>query len=378
MWRGRLLLTVALLLVVLTTADVFAERPDTCAPEDREIAGNLTTDCRWDFHADRITTVDYTVVENTDGDSCHEELTFSPFNGTTEWEHLEAGTEIWFTELDAQGIPKTSWQHQRVATRRKQFMAPMADSVRIDMGPSFTLDSSVPPSSLWPGEAHIRGIDPSQYPLVQLRFRDSTALNQGSEWLPMPVNINDFNLLMNDCLAGIKQRLENAAKLEETRQKVEAERVALDRTAKEAEAEAERQRLEADSAREALRLARETELAKTQALIQQLEREKVIIGIWQEVVLEKQKGVQARAEITNRYLTEIEANAAEFKASVVAKAANIRRLEEINAAIADAIIAHNDEVERQIVVQAELEAEQRARLEDLTVEVPEPTPTATP
>ena len=166
--------------------------------------------------------------------------------------------------------------------------------------------------------------------------------------------------------------------MEETRQKVEAERVALDRTAKEAEAEAERQRLETDAAREALRLARETELAKTQALIQQLEREKVIIGIWQEVVLEKQQGVQARAEITNRYLTEIEANAAEFKASVVAKAANIRRLEEINAAITDAIIAHNDEVERQIVVQAELEAEQRARLEDLTVEVPEPTPTATP
>ena len=29
---------------------------------------------------------------------------------------------------------------------------------------------------------------------------------------------------MNDCLAGIKQRLENEAKLEETRHKVEAER----------------------------------------------------------------------------------------------------------------------------------------------------------
>ena len=88
MWRGRLLLTVALLLVLFTTADVFAERPDTCAPEDREIAGNLTTDCRWDLHADRITTVEYMVVENTAGDSCHEALTFSPFNGTAEWERL--------------------------------------------------------------------------------------------------------------------------------------------------------------------------------------------------------------------------------------------------------------------------------------------------
>ena len=183
---------------------------------------------------------------------------------------------------------------------------------------------------------------------------------------------------MNDCLAGIKQRLENQAKLEETRQKVEAERVAQERAAKQAAAEAERQRLETEAAREALRLARETELAKTQALIQQLEREKIIIGIWQEVVAEKQKGAEARAEITNRYLAEIEANAAEFKASVVAKAEEIRRLQEINAAIAGAIIAHNDEVERQLAAQVEREAEQRAKLEDLTVEVLELTSTATP
>ena len=377
MWQGRLLLTVALLLVLFTTADVFAERPDTCAPEDREIAGNLTSDCRWDFHADRITTVDYTVVENTAGDSCHEALTFSPFNGTAEWEYLR-GLWIVFGSFDAQGIPSGSWQTS--LERRQRSLTPMTDSIRIRVGKSFTIDSSVPPSPEWPFEDYYdHGIYVQPlFPLVQLLFSDSTALNPTSAWLPMPVNINDFNLLMNDCLAGIKQRLDNAAKLEETRQRVEAERVALDRTAKEAEAEAERQRLETDAAREALRLARETELAKTQSLIQQLEREKVIIGIWQEVVLEKQQGVQARAEITNRYLTEIEANAAEFKASVVAKAEEIRRLEEINAAIADAIIAHNDEVERQIVVQAELEAEQRARLEDLTVDVPEPTPTATP
>ena len=125
-------------------------------------------------------------------------------------------------------------------------------------------------------------------------------------------------------------------------------------------------------------MVRETELAKTQALIQQLEREKIIIGIWQEVVIEKQKGAESRAEITNQYLTEIEANAAEFKASVVAKAEEIRRLQEINAAITDAIIAHNDEVERQLSVQAEREAEQKARLEDLQIEVPEVELTPTP
>ena len=34
-----------------------------------------------------------------------------------------------------------------------------------------------------------------------------------------------------------------------------------------------------DDRREALRIVRETELAKTQALIEQLEREKIILGI---------------------------------------------------------------------------------------------------
>lgn len=79
---------------------------------------------------------------------------------------------------------------------------------------------------------------------------------------------------------------------------------------------------------------------------------------------------------------EIEANAVEFKASVMAKAAEVRRLQEINDAIVDAIIAHNDDIERQLTAQEEREAEQIKRLEDLHVEPPRtatpgPEPTAT-
>ena len=60
---------------------------------------------------------------------------------------------------------------------------------------------------------------------------------------------------------------------------------------------------------------------------------------------------------------------------MVAKAAEIRRLQEVNAAITDAIIAHNNEVERQLVEQAAREQEQRKKLEDLEIEVPEITQT---
>ena len=380
------LLTVATLLAMFTAANIaFAERPDTCAPEDREISGNINSDCKWDFHGDEITTVEYAVVEHTEGNSCYEQLTFSPFNGVAEKDHIDNrsgfdGVLISLAYLGDDGRP---------ADYYKRWLRYGADavftpgSIILNVGYLYTLNDSIGESPAWITDEYV-SYWPDVADVLRIEFNGElssplySSVNNRSPWFSVPANINDFNLLMNDCLAGIKQRLENAAKLEETRQRVEAERVTQARVAMQAAADAERQRLETEAAQEALRLVRETELAKTQALIQQLEREKIIIGIWQEVVIEKQKGAQSRAEITNQYLTDIEANAAEFKASVVAKAGEIRRLQEINAAIADAIIAHNDEVERQLSVQAEREAEQKARLEDLQIEVPELELTPTP
>ena len=96
------------------------------------------------------------------------------------------------------------------------------------------------------------------------------------------------------------------------------------------------------------------------------------------MVTEKQKGAQERAEITNRYLTDIESNAAEFKAGVVEKASEIRRLEEINNAIITAIIAHNDEIEQHIANQAQREAELQQKLDNLTIQPTETPPTPQP
>ena len=368
-------IAITLLMVVFTAADVaLAERPDSCAPEDRELSGNINSDCKWDFRANQITTVEYAVVENAEGNSCREQLTLSPFNGTAEKDNIDGavGVRIYLAAIGINGEPRTSRQQYLTYTDYAVFSP---ESIKLNVGNIHTLDDSVGEKPRWHsrgGRSYEYGNPPVDFDVFFLDLHGKTpSVNDVSPWLPIPANVNDFNLLMNDCLAGIKQRLENEAKLEETRQRVEAERVAQERVAKEAAAEAERQRLETEAAREALRLVRETELAKTQSLIQQLEREKIIIGIWQEVVVEKQKGAESRAEITNRYLTEIETNAAEFKASVVAKAAEIRRLQEVNAAITDAIIAHNNEVEQQLVEQAAREQEQRKKLEDLEIEIPE-------
>ena len=395
-WLSYPLLALALLLAVFTAAHiVLAEQPEDCAPEDREIAGNTNSPCKWDYRADTITSVRYDVVENAEGNTCHEVLVFSPYNGA--WDvALEAYARVSMGRKDARGtiqparLPNSSIGAELVGKPGNSIMVipgyRPSNNTRLTV--FYSVNSSVPERSFWvtytypnsgwyydqdayQGDYHALKIDVSQSD----GHGRVDGINNESNWLPMPANINDFNLLMNDCLAGIKQRLENEAKLEETRQKVEAERVAQERGAIQAAAEAERQRLETEAAREALRIARETELAKTQALIEQLEREKIIIAIWQEIVDEKLAGAKARADITNTYLIEIEANAAEFKTSVVAKAAEVRRLQEINDAIADSIIAHNNDIERQLAAQEEREAEQRKKLEDLHVE---PSVTAVP
>ena len=85
-WLSYPLLALVLLLAVFTAAHiVFAERPPgNCAPEDREIQGNTNSPCKWDYHFDEITSVVYDVAENTEGNTCHEVLVFSPYDSTSD------------------------------------------------------------------------------------------------------------------------------------------------------------------------------------------------------------------------------------------------------------------------------------------------------
>lgn len=387
------LITFPLLILAMLTALAAANiaqaaRPDNCAPEHREVHGNTNSPCKWDYRAHLITTVEYDVVENVEGNSCREQITFKPFNASAEQnalasEGLRLSANVEFTSIKSDGTPgSANFRHKLQYSYDAIFTS---NSIKFNTGSIHTLESGVAQNAHWGSHYPYLFYPHKNYDVMRIVFNHYGTRNHQSPWLPIPANVADFNLLMNDCLAGIKQRLENEAKLEETRQRVEAERIAQERAAAQAAAEAERQRLETEAAREALRLARETELAKTKVLIEQLEKEKIIIEIWQEVVTEKQKGAQERAEITNRYLTDIETNAAEFKAGVVEKASEIRRLEEINNAIITAIIAHNDEIEQHIANQAQREAELQQKLDNLTIQptqtppTPEPTqPTPTP
>ena len=276
------LITFPLLILAMLTALAAANiaqaaRPDNCAPEHRELHGNTNSPCKWDFRAHLITTVEYTVVENVEGNSCQEQITFKPFNASAEQNALasegrDLRFRVEFGTIKSDGTPRQGiWNHVLENSNDAIFTA---KSIKFNTGYIHTLEGGVAQYAYW-FEDRTRGFTPHKlYDVMRVILQHGNARNQQSPWLPIPANVADFNLLMNDCLAGIKQRLENEAKLEETRQRVEAERIAQERAAAQAAAEAERQRLETEAAREALRLARETELAKTKALIEQLEKEK--------------------------------------------------------------------------------------------------------
>lgn len=69
---------------------------------------------------------------------------------------------------------------------------------------------------------------------------------------PRPVAINDYPLLMNQCLADIQRQLEHEAALEAARQQAEADRVAAETAAAEAANAAEIADIELKSAQAAL------------------------------------------------------------------------------------------------------------------------------
>ena len=214
---------------------------------------------------------------------------------------------------------------------------------------------------------YVEGKSGSVYP------RD--GVNYGSRWYSIPAEVNDFPAMLNACLAGVKLRLESEAQAEEDRAKLAAGELARQQALDEEKAKANLDAQRLAAAQQALLIQQETELTKTRSLISQLEREKIILGVWNDIVLERLRGFQERAGITNRYLAEIEANTAAFSARVNEKYVELQRLEALNEAIADSIAAHNQAIEAQLVAAAELEAENMEKLRGLEVTVPTPEPT---
>ena len=353
-----------------------ADQPLDCAPEDRVVAGNTNSDCKWDFRFDDITGVRFVVLEREGADACYGALEFYPY----EFEDFgpSDGLDLIFTSTDTRtGQPvENSFDQDSIDVHYEH-----SNSALRVIGNTYSLNTPVPEQ--WQtGYFNIVILPSAYYQHVRAHangegswVNPQGSINYTSRWFPIPPEVNDFPVMLNACLAEVKLRLETEAQMEDDRAKLAAQELARQQALSEEKAKADLDAQRLAAAQKALQIQQEIELTKTRSLIARLERDKIIIGVWNDIVLERLRGFQERAEITNRYLAEIEANAAAFSAKVREKYEELKRLEALNQAIADSIAAHNKEIEAQLAAAAELEAKNMEKLEDLTVTPPTPTPT---
>ena len=133
-----------------------------------------------------------------------------------------------------------------------------------------------------------------------------------------------------------------------------------------------------ESAQAQLLLVQERELIKTRALKARLERDKVIIGVIQDIAREKIRGAAERANITHRYLQEIKEQYDTFNSEVQEKYDELQRLEALNQAIVDAIAAHDEAIQANIVRAEALERQNQQKIDELIRQEPTPDSTSTP
>ena len=360
-----LVLAVALLAGGLAWAGaVHAGQPLDCAPEDREVAGNTNTDCKWDYGMDDVAGVRFVVLEREGADACYGALEFHPYD----FEDL-APSGLGSGYLHATDTNSQTGQPDPYLAERDEVSYEPGNSALRVVGGTFGLDDAVP--DYWRPAGGSRVVLPHpRYKHVRTMAAWPDGVNQYSRWFSTPAELNDFPVMLNSCLAGVKLRLETEAQLEEDRAKLAAQELARQQALAEEQAKAALDAERLAAARQALKVQQEIELTKTRSLIARLERDKIIIAVWNDIVLERLRGFQERAEITNRYLAEVEANASTFSARVRQKYEELQRLEELNQAIADSIAAHNREIEAQLAAATKLEVRNLEKLEDLAVTPP--------
>ena len=365
----QLVLTIIVIALALGLSGItHAEEPLDCAPEDRSIPGNTNSPCSLLFHLEDITTVSYVVLEDTEVDACYEALEFRPYNFTRDFR----GRLSFARNVDWDGMPKwgASWWDGsiRATDDSSEYYATGSDEMmRVQYGYAsrsnyvsgkqyYFVDSIVPVSSM----IALTG--------TYIQLNTGSPEYQYSEWFPSPVEARQFNSLMNDCIHGLKLRLDAEAEAETLAvQEAQAERErqqALEAEAAEAEADARR----LASAQEQLRLAQERELIETRALKARLERDKVIVGIIQLITEERIRGYLERSRITNQYLQEVELNYAEFDTEAQEGYTELNRLETLNQAILETIATYSANIDSQLVAAAELEQANLDRMAELIPE----------
>ena len=147
-----------------------------------------------------------------------------------------------------------------------------------------------------------------------------------SKSFPRPAQINDYSLLMNQCLAGISRQLEHEAALEAARQQAET-------AAEEAANAAEIAAIELQSAQDALTAQESLNAALLQETILAIKREDAIRAAWQQVILVRMAGLEERTRIWNEAVERWAAEDLQFSTAMAARIEEVERLQALNAAL---------------------------------------------
>ena len=373
-------------------SDVHAEEPADCAPKQRTVQGNASSPCLWDYHLDEITSMPYVVVEHPDTNTCYEALEFSPFNFERDFGpgvHLSStralpdgrpnGDRYQRGNVDAAPLDRDYDRHF-IATGTEQVLL-VRHAVPVRRGPYSEWSNERRISPFYGLEAEVGTASKFIYddslfgsgPFFKL-ITPKTKGSQQTQWFRIPVEVNDFNSMMNDCIHGIRIRLETEATQETIRQQLAAEELQKQQALAAEKAQADLDAMRLESARAQLLVVQEQELIKTRALKDRLERDRVIVGLIQGIALERIRGAEERAGITHTYLEEIEANYASFDAEVQARYDELQRLEALNQTIAEAIAAHETAIQANLERAETLEEQNRQKLDELIGAEPPPVP----
>lgn len=185
-----------------------------------------------------------------------------------------------------------------------------------------------------------------------------------SRIFPRPVEINDYPLLMNQCLADIQRQLEHEAALEDARQQAEADRVAAETAAAEAANAAEIADIELQSAQAALAAQETLNAALLQETILAIKREDTIRAAWQQVMLVRMAGLEERARIWTAAVERWAAEDLQFSTAMAARIQEVERLQALNAALEQSMTD-----QRNILI-ARLEDLERAERESIAARTP--------
>ena len=189
---------------------------------------------------------------------------------------------------------------------------------------------------------------------------------------PRPVAINDYPLLMNQCLADIQRQLEHEAALEAARQQAEADRVAAETAAAEAANAAEIADIELKSAQAALAAQEARNAALLKETILAIQREDTIRAAWQQVILVRTAGLEERTRLWTAAVERWAAADLQFSTAMAARIQEVERLQALNAALEQSMTD-----QRNLLI-AQLEDLEQAEREAIASRTPatEPVPAA--